>query len=70
MEISILPNPQRRLLRLSEVEQIINMRRSWVYDQVAQGCFPKPLKIGRMSRWDSLAIEEYLASLSTQQVAS
>ena len=67
MEISIL-TPQRRLLRLTEVEQIINMKRSWVYGEVAQGRFPKPLKIGRASRWDSAVIDEYLASLSARQV--
>jgi prophage regulatory protein len=69
MDISILPTPQRRLLRLSEVEQIINMKRSWVYDEVAHGRFPKPLKIGRASRWDSVAIDDYLADLAARQAA-
>jgi prophage regulatory protein len=69
MEISILPTLQRRLLRLSDVEHIINMKRSWVYDEVAQGRFPKPLKIGRASRWDSVAIDEYLADLAARQAA-
>jgi prophage regulatory protein len=67
MEISLPPEPQRRLLRLSQVEEIVNMKRSWLYDEIANGCFPHPLKIGRASRWDSREIDSYLASLVARQ---
>ena len=57
---------QRRLLRLCQVEAIIGMKRSWVYEEMARGRFPKPLKLGPASRWDSVAIDEYIASLAAR----
>lgn len=67
MEFSLPPDAQRRLLRLPEVENIVNMKRSWLYAEIASGRFPQPLKIGRASRWDSRAVDEYVASVVKRQ---
>lgn len=41
-----------RLLRLPEVEQIIQLKKPTIYRLAREGKFPKPLKIGdRASRW-------------------
>jgi prophage regulatory protein len=39
------PNPGR-MLRLREVEQMIGRKRSSLYQDMAIGRFPKPIKIG------------------------
>jgi predicted DNA-binding transcriptional regulator AlpA len=39
------------------------MGRSWLFAEVAAGRFPKPVKIGRASGWDSLAIDTYIDAL-------
>jgi predicted DNA-binding transcriptional regulator AlpA len=39
------------------------MSRSWVFREVAAGNFPRPIKIGGASRWDSAQIEAYIATL-------
>lgn len=36
----------QKILRRKEVEQATGMRTSTLYDKVAKGCFPKPIKIG------------------------
>lgn len=41
-----------RLLRLPEVEQIVQLKKPTIYRLAREGKFPKPLKIGdRASRW-------------------
>ncbi len=58
---------ERRLLRIAEVLSRIGMGRSWLFREVAAGAFPKPIKVGRASAWDSLAIASYVNSLVAQQ---
>ena len=53
----------RRILRLPDVLARTGMKRSWVYREIAAGRFPKPVKIGRASGWDSDAIEAYLTDI-------
>lgn len=53
----------RRILRLPEVLARLGMGRSWLFAEVAAGRFPKPVKIGRASGWDSLAIDTYIDAL-------
>lgn len=40
-----------RFLRLTEVENIVGLRRSKIYQMAKRQEFPSPLKIGEASRW-------------------
>jgi len=51
----------RQLLRLPEVIRRIGLSRSWVYQAQIEGRFPKGLKVGRATRWDSLAVTAWIA---------
>jgi prophage regulatory protein len=51
----------RRLERLQTVLARVGYRRSALYAQVAAGTFPAPLKLGRISAWDSEAIDAWIA---------
>jgi prophage regulatory protein len=40
-----------RLLRLPEVMGCVGLGRSRLYALIAQGSFPRPIKLGRSSAW-------------------
>jgi prophage regulatory protein len=51
-----------RLLRRPEVESKTGMCRSTIYEQVARGEFPAPIKLGRRaSAWLEADIERWIA---------
>src|SRR5262245_59478185 len=52
------PTPQ--LLRIREVAQIFRISTRQVWKLMAAGRFPKPLKIGRSSRWLASDIEQFI----------
>lgn len=51
-----------RMLRRKEVEDITGRSRSSIYDGIAAGTFPKPVKIGaRAVAWPETVIREWIA---------
>jgi prophage regulatory protein len=56
-----------RLLRRSDVENLVALRRSAIYALMQDGKFPKPLKVaGRAVRWRASDIATWIA----EQVAA
>lgn len=51
-----------RLLRRTEVEEIVGLRRSAIYDRIAKGTFPQPVrfKAARAVRWRLSDIDTWL----------
>lgn len=41
------PTTPAKLIRLPTVEDRTGLRKSYIYQQIAAGTFPKPIKIGR-----------------------
>jgi excisionase family DNA binding protein len=52
----------RRLLRLHEVALRVGFSRSWIYQAQKEGRLPASKKVGRSARWDSDAIDAWVAS--------
>lgn len=53
-----------RLLTMREVEQAVGLSRSAIYDRIAAGRFPQPVKIGsKSSRWVSSDIQSWIDRL-------
>ncbi|MFC3097333.1 helix-turn-helix transcriptional regulator [Alteraurantiacibacter palmitatis] len=52
-----------RLLRRSEVEKRIGLRRSAIYERISKGTFPEPVRFRdtRAVRWRASEIEKWLA---------
>jgi prophage regulatory protein len=50
-----------RFLRFPQVKARVGFSHSWVYEKIAQGLFPKPLKVGRSSVWLESEITKWLA---------
>ena len=49
-----------RLLTIRDVEQLTGFKKSSVYSFIESGDFPKPIKIGRSSRWPSGDISDWI----------
>ena len=49
-----------RLLKIREVEQLTGFKKSSVYSFIEAGDFPKPVKIGRSSRWPSGDVNQWI----------
>jgi len=56
-------NQPKRILRFKQVQEVIPFSRSYVYNLISKGKFPKPIKLiagGRGAGWWSDEIDEYL----------
>lgn len=52
-----------RHIRRREVEQLTGLSRSSLYDLMAKGAFPRPIKLtGKAVAWPENAVAEWLAS--------
>jgi prophage regulatory protein len=52
----------KRLISLPEVLRRTAMGRAWLYRQLQLGQFPKPIKMGRASRWVEAEVDEWIAA--------
>jgi prophage regulatory protein len=51
-----------RLLRLPEVESMVGLRKSSIYEQVKRGDFPAPVKLSRRAVcWPASSIDSWIA---------
>jgi len=51
------------MLRRREVEQMIGLKRTAIYEMMTQGTFPRPVRIGaRAIAWKLADIEAWIAS--------
>ena len=57
----------RRLLRLPEVLHRIGISRSGLYQRMADGEFPPPVKLGRTSVWIEDEIDAWMNALIAQR---
>jgi predicted DNA-binding transcriptional regulator AlpA len=50
------------LLTVKGVAQTVQQGRSFIYQEVQAGRFPKPVKLGRSSRWIAAEIHAWIAA--------
>lgn len=56
------PPQERRILRLSDVEQKTGLKRAYLYSLMGQGRFPKSVRIGvRAVGWDVAEVDQWIA---------
>ncbi|MCB1403171.1 MAG: AlpA family phage regulatory protein [Rhodobacteraceae bacterium] len=53
-----------RLLRLSDVVELMSLCRATVYRMVATGSFPAPVKIAGASRWRASEVARFIEALA------
>lgn len=56
-----------RLLRLDAVEDRVGWRKSKIYQEVAAGNFPRPIKHGSVNTWPESEINSYIAQLIAER---
>ena len=59
-----------RLLRLEAVEDRVGWKKSKIYQEVAAGNFPRPIKHGACNTWPESEIDAYIGQLIAQRVAA
>ncbi|SFH38399.1 AlpA family transcriptional regulator [Pseudomonas sp. NFACC45] len=56
------PLHERRILRLSDVEQKTGLKRSFLYSLMNLGKFPKSVRLGvRAVGWDAEEVDQWIA---------
>jgi prophage regulatory protein len=61
----------QRIQRLPEVKAITGLSRSTLYDAMARGDFPRPIKLGlRAVGWDASEVVEWLESRKAMREAA
>lgn len=65
--IDIEISNQYRLIDMKQITQLIGMTDKWIYSLIQKQLFPKPIKLGRSSRWRLKDIEMWI---DTQAVRS
>lgn len=54
-----------QLIRMSQVINLVGLKRSWIYQRIKEGKFPRPIKIGsRVSLWTKSSVSEWIQQMS------
>lgn len=62
------PFPPNALLRLKDVSRLVGLSRSSIYKRLADGTFPRPLRVSERSvRWRMQDLLEWTAGLAEQR---
>lgn len=58
------PTARNRLIRLSEVCDMVGLSRSTIYQRIAAGTFPPNCRVGaRATRWRMADVEDWMAGI-------
>jgi len=67
----VLPQGERRILRLDEVEAKSGFKRAHIYALIRKGEFPQALRLGiRAVGWDSAEVDEWISARHKDRVPS
>lgn len=67
-EVRYSPDPLslKRILRRKELEELVGLSRSTIYEMMSLGTFPRPIRLGKRAvGWKRESIEEWLQGRST-----
>ena len=60
---SLLDDP---LVEMKEITKLTGLTDKWFYKLIQDGQFPKPIKLGRSSRWLKSEVEAWLQARITE----
>ena len=61
--------PTDSLLRLSQVEAIVGLKKSKLYLLIQEGGFPPPVRLGKRSvRWKASAINNWIENITAPSI--
>lgn len=60
-----------KLLHLSDVERTIRLKKSKIYNMIASGEFPRPVRLGKRAvRWRESDIQHWISKLPSTEVTA
>lgn len=64
--------PGDRLLSMREVEGMTSAKKSWIYDRIGRGQFPRPIRLcaSRRVAWSERAIQAWITAQGTPAPAA
>jgi prophage regulatory protein len=62
--------PNDRLLKLSAVAEKVSLTRAYLYELMADGRFPKPVRIGAAVRYSEIEVNEWIAERRRERDAA
>ena len=57
-----LEHAKVRYYSTATICKMLDVSRAWLWDQVNAGHFPKPIKLGRLARYNAEDVERFLAN--------
>ncbi|MEH6564607.1 MAG: AlpA family phage regulatory protein [Halopseudomonas sp.] len=58
-----------RLLTIKEVMAMVAIRKTKLYDMIQLEEFPEPIKLGSLSRWSLLEVQEWITQQKMNRAA-
>ncbi|MGK2829194.1 helix-turn-helix transcriptional regulator [Ralstonia pseudosolanacearum] len=52
--------PQRRIIRMPEVVQMVGLGKTAIYGRIKDHTFPAPIKLGRASGWVESEVQQWV----------
>lgn len=67
MDKNVPSMPERKMLRLKQVQSRVGLSRSSIYQRIQEGSFPAPIALGKRAvAWDSTEIDAWIDALLSQ----
>lgn len=68
--MTLTPPPPDRFLRLPDVQSAVGLRRAMIYRTIAEGRFPRPTKLGRISAWSENEVLAWIEARKAERNAA
>ncbi|AZI13638.1 helix-turn-helix transcriptional regulator [Avibacterium paragallinarum] len=59
-------NGESRFYSSATICKMLDVSRSWLWEQTKAGNFPQPIKLGRLARYPVEAVERFIAQQQAQ----
>lgn len=61
------PSTPERLIRLEEVQQLVGLGKTMIYEMIATGRFPSPYKVSSAARWSQHEVFNWIEDIKGSQ---
>lgn len=59
----LAPAPTERLIRLDEVQRLVGLGKTKIYEMIAAGRFPVPYKVSSAARWSQHEVLNWIENI-------
>jgi prophage regulatory protein len=51
---------QQRFIRFSELQKMVGLGRTKIYDKIKEGTFPRQIRLGKAAAWVESEVQEWI----------